>query len=65
MPSPRRYADVLRQLQNNGWSLSRINGSHHMFEKPGEPLLSIPVHNQKVKPCYGKKIDKASRKIKG
>jgi len=59
MPSERRFADVRRQLENYGWKLVRIAGSHHMFEKPGRPLLVIPVHKNKVKPAYGKKIDQA------
>ncbi len=65
MASPRRFKDVLRQLQNHGWTLSRISGSHHIFEKAGESILSIPVHKEKVKPCYGSKIDKACKGKKG
>lgn len=65
MGSSRRLNDVVRHLQNHGWTLSRISGSHHIFEKDGEPLLSLPVHGKRVKSCYGSKIDKACRKQKG
>jgi predicted RNA binding protein YcfA (HicA-like mRNA interferase family) len=59
MASELRFADVLRRLQSNGWQLDRVAGSHHIFVKKGKPLLSIPVKQNKVKPCYAKKIDQA------
>jgi predicted RNA binding protein YcfA (HicA-like mRNA interferase family) len=59
MASELRFADVQRRLQKHGWKLARIAGSHHIFEKTGKPLLSIPVKQNKVKPCYAKKIDQA------
>jgi hypothetical protein len=36
----------------------RISGSHHIFDRPGGPLISIPVHNGMVKPGYGKRVQK-------
>ncbi|MEA2694886.1 MAG: hypothetical protein QOJ16_4273 [Acidobacteriota bacterium] len=38
-------------LERHGWSLLRINGSHHVYGKPGSPVrLSVPVHgNQALK----------------
>ena len=59
MATEGRFAEVLRRLQRNGWKLDRISGSHHIFVKPGQPLLSIPVKQNKVKSCYAKQIDKA------
>jgi predicted RNA binding protein YcfA (HicA-like mRNA interferase family) len=59
MSSPLRYADVDRELKQHGWKLVRISGSHHIDVKEGEPLLSIPVKQNKVKPCYARKIEKA------
>ena len=59
MASELRFTDVLRELTNNGWKLVRVSGSHHIFAKEGELPLSIPVHRNKVKPCYEKKIRKA------
>ena len=32
-------------LETRGWELRRINGSHHIYSKPGNPArLSVPVH---------------------
>ncbi|MBI5218394.1 MAG: type II toxin-antitoxin system HicA family toxin [Bacteroidia bacterium] len=32
-------------IENKGWVLKRINGSHHIYGKPGtDILLVIPVH---------------------
>lgn len=58
MPSPLRFAEIRRQLEEAGYQLVRINGSHHIFDRPGGPLVSIPVHNGKVKFGYGRRIQK-------
>ncbi len=35
-------------LEKHGWFLSRINGSHHIYTKPGEILrISLPIHGNK------------------
>ncbi|MGH6989824.1 MAG: type II toxin-antitoxin system HicA family toxin, partial [Stellaceae bacterium] len=32
----------------HGWQLMRINGSHHIYGKPGSVVrLSIPIHGNK------------------
>jgi predicted RNA binding protein YcfA (HicA-like mRNA interferase family) len=32
-------------LEEKGWLLQRIKGSHHIYAKPGErKVISIPVH---------------------
>lgn len=38
-------------LERHGWKLSRINGSHHIYGKPGSVVrLSVPIHgNQTLK----------------
>lgn len=38
-------------LERNGWTLLRVNGSHHIYGKAGhEARLSIPIHgNQPLK----------------
>jgi predicted RNA binding protein YcfA (HicA-like mRNA interferase family) len=34
-----------RLLEQRGWSLLRINGSHHIYGKAGERArLTVPVH---------------------
>ena len=40
--------ELARILERNGWTLLRINGSHHIYGKPGnDARLSIPVHGNK------------------
>jgi predicted RNA binding protein YcfA (HicA-like mRNA interferase family) len=38
-------------VERHGWNLLRVNGSHHIYGKPGSTVrLSIPVHgNQPLK----------------
>ena len=40
-----------RLLEKNGWNLLRVQGSHHIYGKPGSDVrLSVPVHkNQSLK----------------
>jgi predicted RNA binding protein YcfA (HicA-like mRNA interferase family) len=40
-----------RLVERHGWRLRRINGSHHVYGKPGSVVrLSIPIHgNQPIK----------------
>ncbi len=39
-------------LEAKGWTFSRINGSHHVFKRPGQRIaISVPVHrNEDLKP---------------
>jgi len=34
-------------LKKNGWKLDRINGSHHVFSKPGCRPVAVPFHGNK------------------
>jgi len=45
-----RFVDVLHYLQQSGWN-ERIKGSHHIFTRPGVPvLLNLqPENNGKAK----------------
>lgn len=38
--------EVIRLLEENGWLLDRIRGSHHIMIKDGK-TLSVPVHGGK------------------
>lgn len=41
-PSGRAFA---RELERNGWTLLRVNGSHHIYGKAGERArICVPVH---------------------
>jgi predicted RNA binding protein YcfA (HicA-like mRNA interferase family) len=44
--------DFARAIEQRGWVLLRVNGSHHIYGKSGERArLSIPIHgNQSLKP---------------
>jgi predicted RNA binding protein YcfA (HicA-like mRNA interferase family) len=40
--------DLLRILPRHGWELRRVNGSHHIFAKPGNiERISVPVHGNR------------------
>jgi predicted RNA binding protein YcfA (HicA-like mRNA interferase family) len=43
--------EFARLLESNGWTLQRINGSHHIYAKTGTPVrISVPVHaNESLK----------------
>jgi predicted RNA binding protein YcfA (HicA-like mRNA interferase family) len=42
---------LCRIVEQKGWILQRVTGSHHIYENPKAPqILSIPVHrNQDLK----------------
>lgn len=58
MPSEMRFSEVRRMLEKAGWVLTRIRGSHHVFEKSGVGSYPVPVHKGKVEPNYVQKIRK-------
>jgi predicted RNA binding protein YcfA (HicA-like mRNA interferase family) len=34
---------------HNGWSLLRVQGSHHIYGRPGTTVrLSVPIHGSKA-----------------
>jgi predicted RNA binding protein YcfA (HicA-like mRNA interferase family) len=43
--------ELAKALERQGWSLLRVNGSHHIYGKPGHRVrLSVPIHgNQPLK----------------
>jgi predicted RNA binding protein YcfA (HicA-like mRNA interferase family) len=43
--------EFARLLEQRGWQLKRIKGSHHVYVKPGNPArISLPIHgNQPLK----------------
>lgn len=48
---PKRYTDkeLIKMLKKDGWYLSRVNGSHHIFNhdhKPGS--IVVPCHSGEV-----------------
>ncbi len=43
--------ELTKVLERHGWSLLRVQGSHHIYGNPGNNVrLSVPVHaNQPIK----------------
>jgi len=40
--------DFARTIERRGWSLLRVNGSHHIYGKSGSIVrLSVPIHGNK------------------
>jgi predicted RNA binding protein YcfA (HicA-like mRNA interferase family) len=39
--------ELMNILEKNGWKIDRINGSHHVFSKPGCRPVSVPFHGSK------------------
>lgn len=40
--------DLARLLERRGWSLLRVQGSHHIYGKTGSTArLSVPIHGNK------------------
>ena len=35
---------VITLLKENGWTLDRVKGSHHVMTKPGRRSVPVPVH---------------------
>jgi predicted RNA binding protein YcfA (HicA-like mRNA interferase family) len=35
--------ELLRRLEQAGWTLERVNGSHHIMAK-GSARITVPVH---------------------
>ena len=54
-PKGARFDDVRTLLSQEGFRLDRIAGSHHIFKKPGI-TFAIPVHNNRVKAVYIKRM---------
>lgn len=50
-----RFSDIRKLLEYEDFELDRVTGSHHIFIK-GELILLIPVHNNKVKTVYVKRV---------
>jgi predicted RNA binding protein YcfA (HicA-like mRNA interferase family) len=41
--------DFARLVERRGWTLLRVNGSHHIYGKQGSVVrLSIPIHGSKL-----------------
>ena len=42
-----RDKDLLRLMKKNGWTVVRIQGSHHILQK-GSQIETLPIHGKDV-----------------
>jgi predicted RNA binding protein YcfA (HicA-like mRNA interferase family) len=54
-PNNVTFSDVQALLEIEGFNLDRITGSHHIFKKD-EITFVIPVHKNRVKSVYVKRV---------
>ncbi|GHU09628.1 hypothetical protein FACS1894151_07770 [Spirochaetia bacterium] len=47
---------VMDKLLANGWTLARINSSHHIFTKPGYRNVAVPLHGNRDIGHFAKRI---------
>jgi predicted RNA binding protein YcfA (HicA-like mRNA interferase family) len=41
--------ELAKLLERHGWTLLRVQGSHHIYGRPGSIVrLSVPVHSNKL-----------------
>lgn len=45
-----KSADLIRQLQQQGWEVVRVKGSHHQLKHPTNPLTITVPHPKKDLP---------------
>ena len=54
-PQNATFADIRNLLEYEGFYLDRVTDSHHIF-KYSDTTFVIPVHNNKVKAIYVRKV---------
>lgn len=54
-PNNAIFSDIWKLLEQEGFMLDRITGSHHVFTQ-NEITFVVPVHNNKVKMIYVKRV---------
>jgi predicted RNA binding protein YcfA (HicA-like mRNA interferase family) len=42
-----KSADIIRELEQDGWVLDRVRGSHHVFKHPTKPGIVVVPHPKK------------------
>ena len=54
-PRGATFDDIRTLLSQEGFTLDRVTGSHHIFKRPGLTFV-IPVHDNRVKSVYVKRV---------
>jgi predicted RNA binding protein YcfA (HicA-like mRNA interferase family) len=57
------FDQVEKVLLNEGFALERISSSHHVFKR-GAVTFVIPVHRNKVKAVYVKRVAEIIEELK-
>lgn len=55
-PNQVSFAEIDLILRNAGYELRKIVGSHHIYKKPGAPLITVPYRRPHIKPVYGRAV---------
>lgn len=56
-----KSADVIRKLEQDGWRLDRVSGSHHTFKKKGfERIVTVPHPRKDLGKGLVRKIERDS-----
>ena len=63
-PKGATFADIRTLLLQEGFHLDRVTGSHHIFKRPGI-TFPIPVHHNRVKSVYVKRVIELIEETKG
>ena len=42
-----KSAELIRELEQAGWMLDRVRGSHHVFKHPAKPGIVVVPHPKK------------------
>ena len=62
-PSGATFNDIRSLLMEEGFRLDRVTGSHHIFKKDDLTFV-IPVHANRVKSVYVKRVIKLVEETK-
>jgi predicted RNA binding protein YcfA (HicA-like mRNA interferase family) len=54
-PNNVTFAQIRKILEQEGFTLERIAGSHHVFKRDAT-IFVVPVHKNKVKAVYVKRV---------
>jgi len=54
-PNNATFAQIKKLLEQEGFTLERITGSHHVFRKEAT-IFVVPVHKNKVKTVYVRRV---------
>jgi predicted RNA binding protein YcfA (HicA-like mRNA interferase family) len=63
-PTNVTFDDIRTLLLREGFTLDRITGSHHIFKKSAT-IFVIPVHANRVKSVYVKRVIELIEQLKG